>query len=283
MSDKERDTQTVNEHEQGPVEQVLEGESPESFDPLQAEHANGEYAEHEAEPAGEMDITQLDLQTEPLPDVDQSKLADRMEYAPSMQPGKFYNFIFKLDEKPVEGVTIKGKMHANFRYECILLRDDGSTGKSIRFLQANTFRAGKMESSRAEELLFALGMLSRFQREKGEHAQREKSFMLELLQEASGAQKVIRGQINWRRYDKATKQTWSTNPAKPYTKKDKETGQDVKVVELPWPKKADGSFNNRPDEFEGNYGSETISRVAPTKETMEAIKAEESGGSAPAE
>jgi hypothetical protein len=234
---------------------------------------------HDAEPANITDINALDLQTETLPDVDEQKLADRMEYAPHMQPGKFFDFIFKLEDKtPVEGVTIKGKLQAQFNYELTEMRTDGSTGKTIKFCQANTFRGGKMESSRAEELLFALGLLTRFQREKAQHANREKSLMLELLQEATGAQKVIRGQINWRRYDKGTKQTWSTNPAKPYDKTDKETGQKVRVTELPWPKRADGSFNNRPDEFEGNYGNEIVSRVAPTKETLEAAKQEAAQG-----
>jgi hypothetical protein len=246
------------------------------------EGTGDEYAHpetHDAEPADITDINALDLQTEALPDVDEQKLADRMEYAPSMQPGKFFDFIFKLDDKtPVEGVTIKGKLQAQFNYALSELRSDGSPGKTIRFCQANTFRAGKMESSRAEELLFALGLLTRFQREKSQHAQREKSFMLELMQEAGGAQKVIRGQVNWRRYDKGTKQTWSTNPAKPYTKTDKATGQQITVTELPWPKKADGTFNNRPDEFEGNYGNEIVSRVAPTKETLEAAKQEATQG-----
>lgn len=280
----DRESQTISPGDVGRVEDFLtdetqnieqtQPEQPQQEAAPEPEHSNGEFAEPEAESANITDINQLDLQTEPLPDVDENKLADRMEYAPSLQPGKFFNFIFKLDEaKPVEGVTIKGKLQTQFNYECMQVRDDGSAGKTIRFCQANTFRTGKMESSRAEELLFALGLLGRFQREKQAHAQREKSFMLELLREASEAQKVIRGQINWRRYDKETKQTWSTNPAKPYTKND-----GTKVTELSWPKDASGKFNPRPDEFNGNYGNEQISRVAPTKETLETSKQEATQG-----
>lgn len=275
MYDNERETQTIGAGETGSVEEVIGHDPATEFQP----ENNGEYAEPEGEAVAVTDISELDLQTENLPDVDEQKLADRMEYAPSMQPGKFYNFIFKLDEKkPFDAVDIKGKKQAQFNYELTEVRDDGSTGKTIRFCNANTFRAGKMESSRAEELLFALGLLSRFQREKAEHAQREKSFMLELLQEASAAQIVIRGQVQWRRYDKGTKQTWSTSPAKPYEKTDKQTGQKVKVTELPWPKDNTGKLINRPDDWEGNYGNEIISRVAPTKETLEAMKQEAAQG-----
>lgn len=249
----------------------------------QAEPDNGtqfhseEYAgaEHDAEPANITDITQLDLQTEALPDVDEQKLADRAEYAPSLQPGKFYVFVFALDEKTaVEGVTIKGKLQSQFNYNLTLIKDDGTPGKVIRFNQANTFRTGKMESSRAEELLFALGKLGKFQREKADHAGRQTSFMLELMQEAQNEGVAIRGQVNWKRYDKATKQTWSTNPSKPYKKINKETGEEITVTELPWPKDAQGRSDPRPEEFEGKYGNEIVSRVAPTKETLEAMKAE---------
>lgn len=258
-------TETADTHPQpeepfpGPeAGHVMEG-TPE-YDHAQAENGHGD-----SEPI--TDINELDLRTEPMEDVDESKLADRLEYAPSLAPGKWYNAIFKLDEeKPVVGITMKGKIVASFNYTASIINEDGTPGKDIRFLNANMFRSGKMEASRAEELLFALGKLREFKQ-----TARKPSDVKVLLEAATGEQKVIRVQIQWRRYEKETGQTWSTAPAKPYTKKTKDGGE-INVVELPWPKDAKGKFNPRPEEFEGNYGSETVSRVAPTKETLEESK-----------
>lgn len=210
-----------------------------------------------------VDINQLDMQSEPMADVDMDKLEESMEYAPTLAAGQYFPFIFRLsEEKPWQAVTMKGKPEAQFNYEALHIKEDGTTGKTIRFQRANTFRSGKMEASRAEELLFALGKMPAFKA-----SERKKGDILRLLQEASAEQIVFKGQVHWRHYDKATGVTTSTAPAKPYKKVDKTTGQETTVTEQPWPRDEHGKFARHP-------GNEDIHRVAPTKETLEASKAQ---------
>lgn len=230
-----------------------------------------EQASEESESAGITDINEIDLATEALPEVDESKMEDRLEYAPHMQPGKSYNFIFALDkDKPTELVKRGEKNVGQVNYTLTEVRDDGSTGKVIKFLRADMYRTENMESSKMDELLFALGRLHDFQQ-----TDRRFKSAVEILQEMDAQQKIVRGIVHWRRFDKETRETWSTAPQKPYTKKD-----GTKVVEKLWPKHGDGKFNNRPDGWEGNYGSETVTRVLPTKETAAEIKAARNGQAA---
>jgi hypothetical protein len=250
--DTERESMTIGADDVGSADGLLDPST---------QHTD----EHEAGASDERitDITQLDAMMEELPEVDEKRLEDLLEYAPTLKPGTWHNFIFKLDEEtPVEGLIIKGKMTAQFNYSAQELRDDGTPGKTIRFNQANTFRTGKMEASRADELLFALGKLKEYQA-----GSRTPSRVMELLSDASQNQLTFRGLVHWRRYDKTTRETWSTAPAaKPYERTDKATGAKFTVVEKAWPRLADGQFNPRPAEFEGNYGNEVIARVAPIKQ-----------------
>lgn len=242
-----------------------------SADGITAVHDEAEAhlpAFYEAGEAGEMgdgsagdvitDINELDLLTEaPETDVDEDKLLDRLEYAPQLQAGKSYNFIFGLNkDKPVEGRKMKDKIIPQFNYELTLLKDDGSTGKTIRFLRADTFKTGKMETSRAEELLFALGMISDYKA-----SDRKAKAVHDLLTQADAAGVTVRGVVHWQRYDKATKQRWSTSPQKDYTRKDGTTAHEEM-----WPRDAQGKFIQRPDGWDGNYGSETVTRVMPNKD-----------------
>ena len=225
------------------------------------------------------DISDIDLQTEELPEVDESKLEDRLEYAPHMTPGRSYAFIFALDKgtankaaQPFQMIEKKGKKYGQANYQLTELREDGSTGKVIKFLRADMYRSPKMDASKMEELLFALGKLHVFQA-----TARKFTDAYNLLQEAEAEQKVVRGVVQWQRSLKkedGTYDRWSTAPQKPYTKPD-----GTKVAEKSWPKTKDGKFNPRPEEFAAvngdkpNYGSETVSRVLPTKETAAEIKA----------
>lgn len=218
----------------------------------------------EGEPAEIVDIAELDAQMEELPEAaDPARMEDRMAYAPHLTPGKAIDAIFALAEPPWESRLIKGKPIAQFNYQLTELREDSSTGKVIKFLQANMFRSGKMESSRVDDLLFALGKIKDFNR-----TGRKASDAFALLQEATAMQIVVRGVIQWRRYDKATGETWSTAPQKPFTKND-----GTVVAEKLWPKGIDGKFQSRVEGWDGNYGNETVSRVMPTADTLAAYKA----------
>lgn len=209
------------------------------------------------------DINDLDLQSEPMEDVDMDKLEEALAYAPTLKPGAFHSFIFKLDdEKPWQAVTMKGKPEAQFNYQAVNLKEDGTEGKTLRYQNASTFRSGKMTASRADELLFALGKLKKFK-----STERKKGNILELLAEASAEGVVFEGQVQWRHYDKSSGITTSTNPAKPYKKTDKATGQEITVTEQAWPRDEKGQFARHP-------GNETIARVRPTKEVQEAQKKE---------
>jgi hypothetical protein len=254
----QRDTQLASEQDVGNGADFLNNQSmPNGSEQYDAPPAGGNGDDERI-----TDINQLDAQMEELAPVDEKRLEDLLEYAPTIKPGTWHNFIFKLDtETPVEGKMIKGKMAAQFNYNAQELRDDGTPGKTIRFNQANTYRTGKMEASRAEELLFALGKLKEYQA-----GPRVPSAILKLLSEASDNQVTFRGLVHWRRYDKTTYETWSTAPAKPYERTDKATGAKVTVTEKPWPRHSDGTFDSRPAEFEGNYGNEIIARVAPMKQ-----------------
>jgi hypothetical protein len=209
------------------------------------------------------DIAELDMITEPVADVDEQDMEKRMAYAPSLTPGKFHNFIFALEkEKPVQNAPIKDKTWAQFNYTATVLDEHNQPGKTIRFCQATTFRSGKMESSRVDELLFSLGKMRKFKQ-----TQKKSSDILALLQEAEGEQRVFRGLVQWRFWDSETGVVTSTAPQKPYAKVDKKTGEKITVVEQPWWRERDGSLSR-------HEGNETITRVQPTKETLEELHAE---------
>lgn len=198
-----------------------------------------------------LDINQLDLEVEALSPSDEKKLADALEFSPTLTPGKFHTFIFALEkEKPLDKRTMKDKPVAVFRYTAREVKAEGE-GRLVRFCEANTFKSGNMVASRIEELLFALGKFAAFNQ-----SQRRPSDILRLLQEAEGSQQTFEGLVQWRHYDSSSGITTSTNPAKPY--KRTVDGVETTVVEQAWPRNPDGSFARHP-------GNEVVQRVRPVE------------------
>lgn len=213
----------------------------------------------------DVDINDLALDTEQLGEGDVAAAEASTSYAPTIPTGS-HTFIFSLDEeKPFRKIESEGKLNGalEITFTGTIAEGGQYDGRTVRYNRANTYRSEKMKNSRAHELLFALGKLEKFN-STGKTARD----LADLLAEAEGESATFRGTVIWEAYDKDSGLTLSTSPQKGYTKGD---GTEV-PAQLAWPKRADGTYDPRPEFPNGNpaQGREKISRVSPAKGTKTA-------------
>lgn len=169
-------------------------------------------------------------------------------FPPSVEPGT-YNLLFKLADKdpfsfgPIPDPGGSTCLKVKLAPEVLL---ETGEAKRIAFQNISTFKTPKMPNSSVGDVLRSLDIRL---------AKATVSAIREALMAASG-QKSLRAQIGWEAYFKDTQTTVSTAPRK-------------SKGDLPWPKNAEGKFEQmavNPATGEKAYGRERVLRWLLPKE-----------------
>lgn len=183
------------------------------------------------------------LDAEPEVEIDYSA-PESGAFPPQIYPGR-YRFVFQLAEQdPFGKIEVEGKPYLNVVFTALVQAPDKTEPVKVNFCRASFYKHPKMTNSDGGELLRCLGI-------KPEGM--KPSDIVAALKQADGRASG-EAVFGWEAYSKDTKEVISTNARK---KPRKDSGK----TDIPWPKGADGKYEQVvkfPESGDSVYGRERI-------------------------